>query len=247
MTSLSDEFCRLQRTIIECRMCGRLVQWREQVSRERIRRFKDEEYWGRPIPAFGNPDASLIIVGLAPAAHGGNRTGRMFTGDRSGDWLFEALHRFGFANQPVSRHRGDGLVLRDCVIVAAVRCAPPNNKPLKEEMDNCRSYLREELRLLKSRKVVIALGRIAFYAFLKALHEAGGGLPEKRLEFRHGGEWKLPDGVTLLASYHPSQQNTQTGKLTRPMFHRIFRRAGQLLENRRRVPRGVLTDCAPPL
>ncbi len=231
MKSQSDEFSRLQETIVECRKCRRLVRWREQVAREKIRRFKDEDYWGRPIPAFGNSDASLVIVGLAPAAHGGNRTGRMFTGDRSGDWLFEALFRFGFANQPVSKHRNDGLILRDCVIVAAVRCAPPNNKPLKMEMDNCRSYLREELRLLKSRKVVVALGRIAFQAFLRALQETGESMPEKKPEFHHGGEWKLPDGVTLLASYHPSQQNTQTGKLTRTMFHRVLRRARQLVEN----------------
>ncbi len=233
MAPKPDEFCSLQGMIIECRKCRRLVRWRERVSREKIRRFRNEEYWGRPIPAFGRPDASLVIVGLAPAAHGGNRTGRMFTGDRSGDWLFEALHRFGFANRPVSKHRGDGLVLQDCVIIAALRCAPPNNKPRKEEMDNCRSYLREELRLLRSRKVVIALGRIAFDAYLKALRETGGNLPKKRPEFHHGGEWKLPDDVILLASYHPSQQNTQTGRLTRPMFHSIFRRAGQLLKTGR--------------
>ncbi len=223
------DFTKLQQTIIQCRRCRRLVRWREQVACQKTRRFRTEEYWGRPVPALGEPTAALVIVGLAPAAHGGNRTGRMFTGDRSGDWLFEALHRFGFANQPISKHRNDGLVLHGCVIIAAVRCAPPENKPLPEEMDLCRRYLRAELDLLESRKVVVTLGQIAFRAFLRAWRENGGGVPEKKLLFRHGGEWKMPGGVTLIASYHPSQQNTLTGRLTRLMFHSIFRRARQLL------------------
>jgi uracil-DNA glycosylase family 4 len=153
----------------------------------------------------------------------------MFTGDRSGDWLFEALYRFGFANQPGSTRRDDGLVLHDCVIIAAVRCAPPGNKPLPEEMDICRHFLREELRLLRSKKVVVTLGKVAFRAFLKAWGEIGGSLPERKLTFCHGGEWQLPGGMTLISSYHPSQQNTLTGKLTQPMFHSIFRRARLLL------------------
>jgi len=223
------KFRKLQETIIECRKCPRLVEWRERVSREKVRRFRSEVYWGCPLPAFGESDASLIIVGLAPAAHGGNRTGRMFTGDRSGDWLFEALHGFGFANQPSSTHRNDGLHLIDCLITAAVRCAPPQNKPLPDEMDNCRTFLRRELQLLKSQQVVVALGRTGFKAFLEAWQENGGALPVLKPEFRHGGEWALPGGPILIASYHPSQQNTQTGKLTRSMFHSVFHKARRIL------------------
>jgi uracil-DNA glycosylase family 4 len=234
----TGEFEILQKQIIECRKCPRLVEWRERTAREKVRRFLDQEYWARPIPAFGDPVAFLVIVGLAPAAHGGNRTGRMFTGDRSGDWLFEALHRFGFANQPSSSHRHDGLSLRDAIIIAAVRCAPPGNKPLPEEMNNCGSFLRQELRLLISAKVVVTLGQIAFRAFLAAWRENGNKLPAVNLEFSHGGEWELPGGVTLISSYHPSQQNTLTGKLTRLMFHRIFRRARRMVEDSRR-PSGL--------
>jgi uracil-DNA glycosylase family 4 len=225
-----NEFCTLQTEIVECRACPRLVEWRELTAREKVRRFRDQEYWARPIPAFGDPDASLVIVGLAPAAHGGNRTGRMFTGDRSGDWLFEALHRFGFANQPESMHRGDGLSLLDAVIVAAVRCAPPGNKPLPEEMDRCRNFLRQELALLTSARVVVTLGQIAFRAFLAARRENGNEVPSRALEFTHAGEWELPGKIVLISSYHPSQQNTLTGKLTRPMFHRIFRRARRIVD-----------------
>jgi len=224
-----EPFSRLQETVISCRLCPRLVDWRERVARERVRRFRAEEYWGRPLPAFGDPGASLIIVGLAPAAHGGNRTGRMFTGDRSGDWLYEALHRFGFANQPASSNREDGLQLHDCLITAAVRCAPPLNKPSPDEMETCRSYLRQELELLQKKRVVVALGQIAFRAFLKAWQENNGD-SLNRFQFRHGGEWRLPDDLVLVSSYHPSQQNTQTGRLTRPMFHSIFQRARQLVE-----------------
>ncbi len=205
------------------------MEWRERVGREKVRRFRDVEYWARPIPALGASDAELVIVGLAPAAHGGNRTGRMFTGDQSGDWLFEALFRFGFANQPHSTHRGDGLELRNAVIIAAVRCAPPDNKPSPRELLNCRSFLRAELAILDSRKVVVALGQIAFRSFLLAWREIGCPVPASVPRFSHGGEWKLAEGVTLISSYHPSRQNTQTGKLTRAMFHRIFRRARQLV------------------
>jgi len=225
------EFQALQEEIVRCRGCPRLVEWRERSAREKVRRFRDQEYWGRPIPAFGDPDASLVIVGLAPAAHGGNRTGRMFTGDRSGDWLFEALHRFGFANQPESTHRRDGLILRDAVIVAAARCAPPGNKPLPEEMNRCRSFLRRELTMFTSARVLVTLGQIAFRAFLAAWRE-NGKEPPGGLKFAHAGEWEFPGGMVLLSSYHPSQQNTLTGKLTRSMFHRIFRRARRIVDSR---------------
>jgi uracil-DNA glycosylase family 4 len=201
------------------------------VAVEKVRRFRDQEYWGRPVPAFGSIHASLVVVGLAPAAHGGNRTGRMFTGDRSGDWLFRALHSYGFANRPESVRRDDGLTLDDCFITAAVRCAPPANKPTKEEISNCRRYLSRELALLKSKRVVMVLGQIAFRAFLHAWGEIGGFAPrDSKLVFSHGAEYKLSDGVILLLSYHPSQQNTQTGRLTRTMFHATIRRARQLLE-----------------
>ncbi len=229
MSTLRDELCELQEVIMRCRRCPRLVTWREQVARVKVRRFSDEEYWGRPIPAFGDWCASLVIVGLAPAAHGGNRTGRMFTGDRSGDWLFGTLHRNGFANQPTSQHRNDGLGLTDCFITAALRCPPPANKPLPAELVDCRRYLCREIELLNSARVFLALGHIAFGAFLKAWAESGHRLPDPEPHFRHGGEWLLPGGSTLLASYHPSQQNTQTGRLTRPMFDSVFRKARRLL------------------
>lgn len=222
-----DKSCfeTLQQEIVKCRKCPRLVAWREKTATEKVRRFRTQNYWGRPIPAFGEPDAALVIVGLAPAAHGGNRTGRMFTGDRSGDWLFKALYLYGFASQPRSVGLADGLSLLNAVIVAAVRCAPPANKPLPEEMDNCRRFLRRELELFRSCRVVVTLGQIAFRSFLKAWRESGRELPVKSLKFSHAGEWALPGGTTLIASYHPSQQNTQTGRLTQSMFHRVFRRA----------------------
>jgi uracil-DNA glycosylase family 4 len=228
---LQSEFQKLELKIAECRRCPRLVEWREQVAREKVRRFRTEEYWGRPVPAFGNPDAALIILGLAPAAHGGNRTGRLFTGDRSGDWLFDALYRFGFANQPNSADRNDGLMLSNCLITAVLRCAPPKNKPLSQEIVNCRDYLHQELRLAKNKRIVVALGQIAFRAYLRTLHESDKPTGDRRRDFCHGGEWILPDGITLISSYHPSQQNTQTGKLTRLMFHEIFRRARKILDS----------------
>jgi uracil-DNA glycosylase family 4 len=223
-------FATLQEEIIRCRLCPRLVEWRERIAREKAPRFRMQEYWGRPLPSFGDPDASLIIIGLAPAAHGGNRTGRMFTGDRSGDWLYEALYRFGFATQPSSHHKNDGLALLDCLITAAVRCAPPNNKPLPPELDNCRRYLRRELRLTEKKRVVVVLGQIALRAFLKAWRETGGSRPIEPVVFCHGGEWQLSSSLTLVSSYHPSQQNTQTGRLTRPMFHSIFERTREILQ-----------------
>ena len=226
---MNEQFRALERQIIECRRCPRLVEWRETVATEKTRRFRIEEYWGRPVPAFGSPDGALVIVGLAPAAHGGNRTGRIFTGDRSGDWLYDALYRFGFANQPASVSVDDGLKVNDCLITAVIRCAPPDNRPLPEEVENCREYLQRELRLASRKRIVIALGRIAFNAFLRTRHIDGGQPMHPKPVFHHGGEWNLPEGIILIASYHPSQQNTQTGKLTRAMFYQIFDRARSIL------------------
>lgn len=223
----------LNARIVRCTRCPRLVAHRRAVAlpAKRPRRFAEWEYWARPVPGFGDPAARLLIVGLAPAAHGGNRTGRIFTGDSSGDWLYEALHRFGFANQPHSKHRDDGLRLRDCYISAAVRCAPPDNKPALEEFDRCRPYLREELELLRGLRVVMALGRIAFEQYLKACRELGRARVVPSPSFAHGAVHRLPWSVTLVASYHPSQQNTCTGKLTRDMFHGVFRRARRVLSD----------------
>ncbi len=220
----------LHATIVDCRRCPRLVAYRQRVAEERVRRFREEDYWGRPLPGFGDPAAKLLIVGLAPAAHGGNRTGRMFTGDRSGDFLFGALYRAGFASQPESSHRGDGLSLKRCYITAAVRCAPPANKPTPAEFDACRSFLVEELRLLTDVRVVIALGHIGFEAFLKAWADAGRPLPPERPRFLHAAEAELPGRIRLLASYHPSQRNTQTGLLTSAMLSRVLGRAKRVID-----------------
>ena len=220
----------LQAEIVRCRVCPRLVAWREEVARKKVRRYRDEEYWGKPIPGFGDPEARLVLVGLAPAAHGGNRTGRVFTGDRSGDWLYGALYAFGFANQPTSRHRGDGLELKDAFVTAAVRCAPPANKPTREEMDACRPYLGRELALLRRARVVVALGKVAFDSYLRVRRELGREAARPLPRFGHGKTYRMPEGVTIIASFHPSQQNTQTGRLTRAMFHAVFRKARRLLE-----------------
>jgi uracil-DNA glycosylase family 4 len=225
MTSLKQ----LNQTIIHCRRCPRLVSWREACAKNPPRRFAGADYWAKPLPGFGDPKALVLIVGLAPAAHGGNRTGRMFTGDRSGDWLYGALHAVGFANQANSAHRADGLKLTGCYITAAVRCAPPDNKPSNEEFHKCRPYLIEELRHFKNLRVAIALGKIAFDSFLAAYRENGGVVPKPRPKFGHGVAVDLPGGVKLLGSYHPSQQNTFTGKLTQPMFRAIFKRAREAL------------------
>jgi uracil-DNA glycosylase family 4 len=213
--------------IITCRACPRLVAWREQVAHDKRAAYLDEEYWGKPVPGFGDADARLLVCGLAPAAHGGNRTGRVFTGDRSGDWLFGALHRAGFANQPTSTHRGDGLRLTDCYISACVRCAPPGNRPTPEERDACLHYLVEDLRLLLRLRIIVCLGSFAWDGALRALRELDVSIRPRPL-FGHGAECELGPYV-LLGSYHPSQQNTFTGKLTKAMFNRIFRRARQLL------------------
>lgn len=215
----------IQQKVSTCRLCARLVTYRERIAKEKRRQYRDWTYWGRPVPGFGDPKARLFVVGLAPAAHGGNRTGRVFTGDRSGDWLYEALHAFGFANQPTSTHKSDGLRAKDCYIAAVVRCAPPGNKPLPREFNTCRPYLMEELRLLTRAKVVVALGKIAFDHYLKACRALGQSIPTPLPRFGHGVAYRLPWGVTLIGSYHPSQQNTFTGKLTRPMFHSVFRKA----------------------
>ena len=216
--------------ITRCTRCPRLVAHREAIARSKRRQFRDWTYWGRPVPGFGDPDARLFVVGLAPAAHGGNRTGRVFTGDRSGDWLYEALHRFGFANQPHSTHRDDGLRLTDCYVAAVVRCAPPDNKPRPEEFAACRPYVLEELRQLRKLRVVVALGKIAFDQYLHACRELGHPVPSPAPPFAHGAQYRFSWGVTLIGSYHPSQQNTFTRKLTRPMFHAVFKRASALLK-----------------
>jgi uracil-DNA glycosylase family 4 len=218
-----------QNEIVACRRCPRLTEYRELVADEKVKRFRDCDYWGRPVPSFGPAGARLLVIGLAPAAHGGNRTGRMFTGDRSGDWLYRALHQFGFANQPASTHRGDGLQLIDCYITAAIHCAPPGNKPLPSEISNCRTYMLDELQKLKKIRAVVPLGMIAFKAYLGARKHLGWPNPEPAPVFGHGLAAELSDGVTLISSYHPSQQNTQTGKLTERMFDEVFRKARKIL------------------
>jgi uracil-DNA glycosylase family 4 len=212
----------LTRRIVRCRQCPRLVRHREGAAADPPRRYRRQPYWARPLPAFGDPRARVLIVGLAPAAHGGNRTGRMFTGDRSGDWLFRALYEAGFANQPASTHAGDGLALSGAYITAALRCAPPANKPLPGEMLRCQPYLLEELALLRDVRVVVALGKIAWDAYLRARRAAALPLPRPLPRFGHGARSAMPDGAVLLGSFHPSQQNTFTGRLTRPMLRRVF-------------------------
>ncbi|WP_455387769.1 uracil-DNA glycosylase [Petrachloros mirabilis] len=222
----------LNNRITTCTACPRLVTYRQAIAREKRRQYRDWTYWGKPVPGFGDANARLYVLGLAPAAHGGNRTGRVFTGDRSGDWLYEALHRYKFANQATSQQKNDGLALSDCYIGATVRCAPPGNKPAPEEFEACRPYVREELRLLRKVRVVVVLGKIAFDHYLKACREEGHQLPFPIPTFGHGVVYKMPWGVTLVGSYHPSQQNTFTGKLTRPMFHEVFRKAKRVIGDR---------------
>jgi uracil-DNA glycosylase family 4 len=221
---------QLNDSIIRCKRCPRLVRWREAAAKNPPRRYLGQSYWAKPLPGFGDPKPRLLIVGLAPAAHGGNRTGRMFTGDRSGDWLYGALHAAGFANQANSDHCDDGLKLHDCYITAAVHCAPPGNKPAIGEFQRCRPYLVQELKHFRQVKVVIALGKIAFDSFIRAYEEAGGTMAKPRPKFGHGVAVDLPNGQRLICSYHPSQQNTFTGKLTRPMFQSIFDRARAILD-----------------
>jgi uracil-DNA glycosylase family 4 len=212
----------LQEEIIACQKCPRLVIYCERIAQEKKRQYRNWTYWGKPMPSFGDPDARVLVVGLAPAAHGGNRTGRMFTGDKSGDFLYQTLHRFGFANQPIVRHRDDGLALSDLYITAVVRCAPPDNKPTKEELANCYPYFLQELDLLKNVRIVVALGGIAFDSCLKAFQERGIALPRPKPAFGHGYVYRLSDNLTLVTSYHPSRHNTQTGRLTEEMFDAVF-------------------------
>jgi len=216
----------LNQAIVTCRRCPRLVAWREQVAREKRAAFREEEYWGRPVPSFGDPEARVLVCGLAPAAHGGNRTGRVFTGDRSGDWLFAALFRAGFANQPESRHREDGLRLQGCYITACVHCAPPGNRPNTEERDVCLAYLEQELPLLESLRVIVCLGAFAWEGALRTLRVLGHALNRKP-RFGHGAEASVGPYV-LIGCYHPSQQNTFTGRLTEAMLDAVLERARRL-------------------
>ena len=217
-------FVALDRGIVACRACPRLVAWREQVGREKRAAFRDDDYWARPVPGFGDPDPWLVVIGLAPAAHGANRTGRMFTGDRSADFLIAALHRAGLASQPTSDHAGDGLTLVGCRMTAAVRCAPPANKPTRDEEARCRPFLRRELDLCPGARVLLALGAFAWQATLRTLDA-----PRPWAKFGHGAEFEVGER-TLIGSYHPSQQNTFTGKLTAPMLDAVLARAAEVAE-----------------
>ena len=222
---------QLNRSIVSCRKCPRLARYREKIAREKRRAFREWNYWGKPVPGFGDRRAELLILGLAPAAHGANRTGRMFTGDRSGDFLYKALHEAGFANQPVSTRRGDGLELRNAYITAVLRCAPPANKPLPAEMSNCRAYLESELELIRPRAVLV-LGGIAMRAYLRLLNDCGQIASAGAFPFRHGASYALGKGLPrLFVSYHPSQQNTFTGKLTDEMLTRVLRNIRRFLKD----------------
>jgi uracil-DNA glycosylase family 4 len=214
----------LSTEIIACRRCPRLVAWREEVARVKVRRFRDETYWGRPVPGFGDPDARILLIGLAPAAHGGNRTGRVFTGDASGDFLWAALHEVGLADRPSSRRADDGLTLTDVYIAAAVRCAPPANAPTPAERDSCAPFLARELAILDPVRVIVALGQFGWDAAFRAVGATGTTLPTPRPRFGHGAETRL-GGRWIVGSFHPSQQNTFTGRLTRPMLVDVLRRA----------------------
>lgn len=231
VSEVAKSFQALQARVTRCRRCPRLVRWRERVAREKRAAFRDDEYWGRPVPALGDPRASVLVVGLAPAAHGANRTGRMFTGDRSGDWLFRALHRAGFASQPTSESDDDGLELTDLVVTAAVRCAPPANKPTPAERDACAPWLHAELDLLRELRVIVALGGFAYRQTLRILADRGVSVPRPRRRFGHGEEIELAGDLTLLCSYHPSQQNTFTGKLTEKMFDDVWARVRALADS----------------
>jgi uracil-DNA glycosylase family 4 len=224
MSTLQD----IQEQIIACRRCPRLVAWREEVARVRRRAYRDEVYWGRPVPALGDPGARVLVVGLAPGAHGANRTGRLFTGDGSGSFLFRALHRAGFANQPAALHNGDGLELYDLFISAVCRCAPPGNKPTQEEIDTCLPFLGREIPQLDNLQGIVALGKIAFDNTLRLYRRNGFAIPS--LHFAHGAVYLLGEGLPwMLASYHPSRQNTQTGRLTEAMFDEIWSKVRELL------------------
>jgi uracil-DNA glycosylase len=220
----------LNRDVVQCTRCPRLVAYREEVARVKRRAYRDCQYWGKPVPGFGDPDARVLIMGLAPGAHGSNRTGRPFTGDASGNFMYPVLYETGYANQPRAIARNDGLQLKDLYITAAVRCAPPDNKPLPEELAECAVFLDRELAGLKKVKVVVALGKIGFDAYLNYGKRLGVLRSKKAYVFKHGAHYRLPDGKVLLASYHPSNQNTQTGKLTRNMFVEIFQQAAKFAQ-----------------
>ena len=231
MPETSSPLFVLREEIVACRKCPRLVKYREKVAREKRRAYREWEYWGKPVPGFGDAHAQLLILGLAPAAHGANRTGRMFTGDRSGDFLYAALHKAGFANQPTSLHRDDGLQLSDVFIAATCRCAPPENKPLPREILSCRSFLEREIEILKP-KAILALGRIAWDGYLDILKQRGLIASRARFKFAHGAETEVsPETPRLFGVYHPSQQNTQTGRVTPAMYARILSRLRRFLEN----------------
>lgn len=218
----------LNAEVVSCTRCPRLVAYREQIAREKRRAYREHDYWGKPVPGFGDPKAAVLVLGLAPGAHGSNRTGRPFTGDASGNFMYPVLYETGFASQPTATSREDGLVLTNLYITAAARCAPPDNKPLPQELANCSSYLDRELVGLKNLRVIVALGKIGFDSYLLHLKRRGLITTRAPYLFTHGASYKMPDGKTLLASYHPSNQNTQTGKLTRAMFMEIFEKARAL-------------------
>jgi len=238
----ADSLEALRGDVVSCRRCPRLVAYRERVARTKVARFRDSAYWGRPVPGFGDSRARVLVVGLAPAAHGGNRTGRVFTGDRSGDWLFRALHRARFANQATSVSPGDGLRLRDVYITAAVRCAPPQNHPTPPEFERCRPFLAREVALLPHVHVVVALGGTAWGAVLRTWAVLGRDVPRPRPPFAHGAEARLPPRWVLLGSYHPSQRNTSTGLLREAMLDDVVRRARVLAEVPGDLPRAGKDD-----
>lgn len=221
----------LERRIVRCTACPRLIEHCRQVAEVKRRAYRDEDYWGRPVPTFGDVDPKLLVVGLAPGAHGANRTGRVFTGDSSGDWLYRALHVTGFANQARSVGRDDGLELTGAAVSCAGRCAPPQNKPLKEELDRCRSFLVEELRAYRNLRVVLALGGIALQAVLKSWEPAGFSSFDAKPKFAHDAVFSAPEAPALVTCYHPSRQNTQTGRLSRRQFHAVFRRCRRLVDD----------------
>jgi uracil-DNA glycosylase len=228
--SIPPWLVQLNAEVTACTHCPRLVEYRETVAREKRRAYKNDDYWGKPVPGFGDPHARVIVLGLAPGAHGSNRTGRPFTGDASGKFMYPILHQTGFASQPTATDRNDGLRLKDMYITAAARCAPPDNKPLPQELANCAPYLDREFQGLSNAKVIVALGKIAFDAYLNALIRQGKLKNKKGLIFQHAAQYKMPDGRILLTSYHPSNQNTQTGRLTREMFLQIFKEAARLAD-----------------
>jgi len=231
MSTAREAFEILTKQVIACKRCPRLVKYRQEVARTKRRAYRDWEYWGKPVPPFGDPNAKLLVIGLAPAAHGGNRTGRVFTGDRSGDFLYRAMYEAGFASQPESISRNDGLTLSGAYITAAARCAPPDNKPTPEEFANCRPYLERELNFLSELRVIVALGKLAFDAYLTILRDRGVIRSRAPFQFGHNREHSIAPGLpVLISSYHPSQQNTSTGKLTAAMLRDVFDRAREIVD-----------------